>query len=189
MHLKRTVDPVTEPITWAECMTHLRLDDEADKAYVEALIVAAREYAEQATGRALITQTWQLKIDDFPRIITVPNPPLQSATITYVDANGDTQTLATSVYTVNTTAEPGRIYEAYNQTWPSVRDQEDAVTVTYVAGYTSASAVPQTIKAAMLQYIDYLFGLGRSAVAEKPLSSAPMSVDALLGMNNHGWQF
>ena len=189
MHLKRTVDPVAEPITWAECMAHLRLDDETEKNYIESLIVAAREYAEQATGRALMTQTWELKLDRFPPVIVVPFPPLQSATISYVDTNGTTQTLGTGVYTVNTSAEPGRIYEAYNQTWPSVRDQEDAVTVTYVAGYTSASAVPQTIKQAMMILVTHWFAVREPIITGTIVADTPMSVQSLLGMNNHGWQF
>lgn len=197
MHLKRTADPTSEPITWAECKVHLKLDDDTEQAYVETLIAAAREYVEAQLGRALYTQTWTLKLDGFrddgqvvkDGIITIPNPPLASvSSITYVDTNGTTQTLSASSYTVNTQADPGRIYEAYSYVWPDTRDTEDCVTITYVAGWSTVATIPKTIKQAMLMLVLHWFGV-RQPVTEKPLSAVPMAVESLLAMNSHGWHF
>ncbi len=90
--------------------------------------------------------------------IIVPRPPLITLTpdatyttlgISYVDGNGATQTLSSALYQVDARSEPGRIVPAYGQSWPSTREQLNAVTITYRAGYTDADAVPKRIKQAI----------------------------------------
>lgn len=197
MNLNCTTAPTSEPVTWAELQAHARIVGNDDQTYGESLITAARQYAEQYTGLALMPQTWTLKLDNFwsdghvmrGAVITAPRPPLVSVTsITYVDTNGTTQTLSASAYTVNTAAFPGRIYEAYGYTWPSVRDVEDAVTVVYVAGYANAAAVPKSIKQAILILANHWYA-NREPVANVSMNAVPMSVESLLGMHNHGYQF
>lgn len=128
---------------------------------ISALISAARAAAEQELHRYLITQTLDAYFDSFPcvgRMVIgsrypeqIPNefrlPPLQSVTsITYVDTAGATQTLAADQYTVDTKSQPARITPAYGVSWPATREQANAVTVRFVAGYGAASAVPDIIK-------------------------------------------
>lgn len=116
-------------------------------------------------GRALVTQTWRLDLNGFPSggryvpgmghvdcgAIVLPLPPLQSvSSITFVDTNGDTQTLATSVYqVVNRQRQPSMIVEAYGQSWPSTRDIYHSVSVTFIAGYGAAADVPSDIARAI----------------------------------------
>jgi len=142
--------PATEPITTAEAKLHLRVDHSIDDALIDSMTAAAREWAEAATGRKCVTQTWLLKLDAFPSEIRPPFPPLSSVTsIGYIDTAGVTQTLSASSYSVDTDSEPGRIVPAYGESWPSTRGMSNAVTVTYVCGYGAASAVPDSIKAAI----------------------------------------
>lgn len=116
-----------------------------------ALIEAARQKVEDLTGRALVTQTWDLFMDGWPYEILVPYPPLQSVTtLKYTDENGDQQTWASSNYTVDTGKEPGRIVRAYNVVWPTVRDVINNVEVRFVAGYGDPGDVPQLLKQAIL---------------------------------------
>lgn len=142
-----------------------------------ALIKAARVAAEGYTRRALVTQTWDLKLDCFPHwTIYVPKPTLQSVTsITYVDSNGVTQTLDPSLYLVDTNSTPARITPVFGGIWPVTRWQNNAVTVRFVAGYGLAAAVPDGIKAWMIIRIKHLFDnpdavvMGsRNQVAEMP---------------------
>lgn len=51
--------PDIEPVTVEEAKVQARVEHDADDALIEQLIAAARDAAEQRTGRALITQTWQ----------------------------------------------------------------------------------------------------------------------------------
>lgn len=120
------------------------------------LIKSARQSAETLLGRYLITQTVDLYLDDFPGW-EIRLPPLQSVSaITYVDQNGDTQTVAASDYLVDAVSVPARITPAYGKTWPAPRQQNNAAKVRFVAGYGAASAVPDCVKNWMLMRIKQL---------------------------------
>lgn len=153
--LKQTVAPTAEPVTLAEAKSRLRLidftDDDAD---IEAMIKSAREYCETYTDRQFMTATWQLQLSEFPSVILVPKPPMQSVTtFAYLDTAGTSQTVTASLYTTDTSDEPATIREAYSQNWPTARDVFNAVTLTYVAGWASAALVPYAIKQAILAMV------------------------------------
>jgi hypothetical protein len=57
--------PEREPLTVIETRDSLRLDDDVDESLVMSYIIAAREWAENYTGRALITRTMQQWMDGF----------------------------------------------------------------------------------------------------------------------------
>jgi uncharacterized phiE125 gp8 family phage protein len=77
--------------------------------------------------------------------------------ITYVDGNGDTQTLDSSIYTVDGDSEPGRVYPAYGECWPAPRCIPKAVKVQYVAGYgDAADDVPARIRLAIMLLVGSL---------------------------------
>jgi len=159
MGLKQTSAPSVEPVTTAEAKSHLRVDISDDDTLIAELIKAARQLAEAFTRRQFITATYELKTNELAEIIALPRPPLQSVTsIKYVDTSGDTQTASSSLYGVDTHAEPGRIILAHGQTWPTVRDEENAVTITYKAGYGDAgSDVPEALKAAIKLIVGDLY--------------------------------
>lgn len=60
--LERVTDPEVEPILLAEMKRHLRVYDDitSEDDDIDSLIVAAREWVEDYTGRALIDQQWRL---------------------------------------------------------------------------------------------------------------------------------
>lgn len=148
MGLKLLLAPSVEPLTLAEAKAHCRVDVADDDALITSLIVAARQVAEHLTARALVTQQWRLTLDAFPdAAIDLPLPPLASVeSVKYRDAAGVLQTLDAAAYTVHTSALVGQVAPAYGQTWPSARDQREAVVIDFTAGYGNAAAVPQAIK-------------------------------------------
>lgn len=170
MGLSLVTAPTVEPVTLAEARLHLKSDDSAttDDTLITALITAARELAENETRRALITQTWKLTLDEFPAegLIYVPRPNLISVTsITYIDDDGVSQTLASDQYTVVTDTLPGEIHVAYDVDWPTTRAVPAAVTVNFTCGYgATAAAVPGPIKAAMLLDIGDMYVNRESAI-------------------------
>lgn len=159
MSLEITSEPAVEPIELDEAKQQLRLDGDEEDEYVNSLIVTARKYVEQVTWRQLITATFRWKFDRLCGVWYVPRAPLQSvSSIQYVDANGTTQTLSGSLYTVDAASDPGRILPAYNQTWPGTRGHINDATIVYVAGYgDDAADVPQPVRHAMLLLIDHLY--------------------------------
>lgn len=62
------VEPTREPLTVIEVRDALRLDDDVDETLVMSYIIAAREWAENYTGRALITRTVHQFIDAYARL-------------------------------------------------------------------------------------------------------------------------
>ena len=145
MNLSRTVEPTTEPVTLAETKAHLGVTIPDDDARIQALIKAAREWVESTTGQALISQTWVVKLGAFPAgdILKLPKPPIQSITsVAYLDSDGDSQTFTD--YTLDSIGE--RIFLNYGEDWPTTQGIENAITITYIAGY---SDVPESIKQAI----------------------------------------
>lgn len=197
MSLSLVTAPAEEPLSIDEAKAQCRVTTDDEWSLLEGLIVAAREYAEAFTHRALISQVWDLQLDAFPETIWVPRPPLQvitavpplvagSPVISYLDTAGVTQTLATNLYVVDAPAgphaRPGRIVPAYQQSWPTTRDQVNAVTVRFTAGYGAAEDVPYGIKAAMKLLIAHWW-INREAVTPGGQSPLPLGVDSFL------WQF
>jgi uncharacterized phiE125 gp8 family phage protein len=185
MMLSLVTSPPVEPISLAEAKAHLRVEHDSEDVLIDIIIGAARGAAEEYTQRALVTQTWDLKLDGFDDVIEVPRPPLQAITsVKYVDQNGTLQTLSAATdYQVDLPdgpyAQPGRIMPAYQMTWPIARKVFNAIEVRFVAGYGFAADVPKQIKQAMLLIIGHLYEnremvatLERGGqVVEVPLSS------------------
>lgn len=151
MGLKLKTAPNAEPIDITAAKLHCKVDGTDDDTLITALIASARQQAEHRTGRALVTQEWELSLDSFPNdSLEIPLPPLRSvSSITYLDTAGTRQTLANTEYQVITDELVGRVVPAYSKSWPSCRVHPGSVVVTFSAGYGAASDVPESIKSWM----------------------------------------
>lgn len=160
MALKIITPPAEEPVTLAEAKLHCKIDGSDDDALITGLIVAAREQAENRTGRALVTQTLELALDVFPGAeIELPRIPAQSiVSVKYLDSNAVLQTIDASHYALdNYGSQQNWAMPARDYSWPDTADSANAVKVQYVAGYGAAAAVPASIKAWMLIAIATLY--------------------------------
>lgn len=180
-----TTAPSIEPVTLTEAKEHLGFDSDAANSTISGMIVAARRKVEELEWRSLITQTITLELDGFPSAsgaVYLPRPPLQSITsIQYVDADGETQTLAAADYDVDTTSEPGRVKPSYGNTWPVTREQMNAVTIVYVAGYGDDRAdVPADTRAAIKLLMAHLWTNREATISGSIITTVPMGVDFLL---------
>jgi uncharacterized phiE125 gp8 family phage protein len=167
---------------------HAKIDYDDEDVLLTRWIRAARNYIEQRTGRALVTSTWDLWLDCFPRgcEIRLPKGKLQSvAYVKYYDTDGTEYTLDPSAYHVATKREPGAVVLAYGQIWPSATLRTaEAVVVRFTCGFGSASDVPDEVKQAMCLLIshfdalrsDVVLGTGSSAETRR----IEMGVEALL---------
>lgn len=97
------------------------------------------------------------------------------AAFTYVDPNGATQALSSSVYSVDTITEPGRVHLAYGQAWPLTREQWNAVVIRYTLGW-SVPNVPAPIKHALLLQVSAMYE-NRDPTPVEGMTT----IDALLG--------
>lgn len=166
----KLITPATDlAVSLVEAKAHLRVDVSDDDTLITAYITAATELAEQATGRAIMPQTWLLSLDAFPESLQLTSTPVASVTnVKYIDTAGTLQTLSSSLYTVSTEDDfaPAQINPVYGTSWPSPRDQVNAVTCTFVAGWPAAANVPDSIKAWIKLMVGAMFE-NRAAASEK----------------------
>lgn len=135
------------PIPLSLLKAHCRVDFDDDDAILSLYLSAATSWFEGATRRLLSQQTRNLRLDEF-RAIALPFPPFASLTsITYVDSDGATQTLSSTLYVVDTNY-PIAVVRFVGEL-PSLHETTaDRITITYVAGWTSP---PADVVAAVLQ--------------------------------------
>lgn len=175
---KVTTEPTAEPLSLQEVKEYLRVDDATDERVVQPLIIAARQFAEEHMNRALMQQTITLSLDAvvdqdeplhegmrtapdlnyYKNYLVLPKSPVQSVTsVKTYDDNDTATTMATTKYYVDTVREPARVVLRTGETFPTALRVANAIEVVYVAGYTSAYAVPEPIRLGMLQHIAYMY--------------------------------
>jgi uncharacterized phiE125 gp8 family phage protein len=133
-------------------------------------------------GRKLVTQTWELVIDEFPdEEIKIPYPPLQSiVSIKYDDAAGAEQTLATSGYVVDNVSEPGWVVPSTSG-WPTTFEGINAVRIQFIAGYGATSDsppsfvanIPQSIKNGILLHLGLMYANRENLIVGTIASALP----------------
>ena len=168
---------------------HLRVTHTDEDTLIAGRIKAARRWCERYCRRGFMTQTLRLRLDEFPDdddgLIRLPFGTTASvSSITYVDFEGATQTLAADRYQTDLDTVPARIAPAYGYIWPATRCQMAAVTVTYVVG---AATADDDVKAAILLVMADLYEnreasiIGASYVANPAVLSllAPHRCDLL----------
>lgn len=160
MNLVIATAPVLEPLTLPELLLHLRLDVDTvdehleDTLYTE-LIKAARVQVEEITRRALLTQTWDAYLDDWPdeNYIVLPFGNLQTVTsVKYKDTTGtETTMVVTTEYLTELNGEQcGRIVLPYGKSWPGTTlYPSHPITIRFTAGWTAAASIPGSIRTAV----------------------------------------
>ena len=119
------------------------VNDSVEDGHIERLIIEATEAAQEETQRALMPQEWQMVLSGFPSgDIVLERPPLISVTsFAYTDADGVSQTLAVSPLAFQIVPsgkyQKARLRPLSGESWPGTIDTEDAVTITYQAGYSN----------------------------------------------------
>jgi uncharacterized phiE125 gp8 family phage protein len=152
MKTKIATKPAVPAVTLASIKAHLRIDaDDTDHdTRLTPYLESAVEIAENETGRALISQTWDLIFDSWAELGTTlfPLGNLQSVTsLKYFNSDGDEQTIETADYDVaGIDTDDGHII--YSES-PALRDF-DPITVQIVCGFGNADTdVPPSVQSAI----------------------------------------
>lgn len=180
--------PAIEPIAVDEAKLHLRVDAFDEDYLINSVITVARQYVEQVTGRALITQTWDEYLQGWPcgDEILLHRGPVQSvASVNIKDTAGTETAVATTVYIADVNRDPARVALAYSQSWPNTTlYPASPIRIRYMAGYgATAASVPTPIKQALLLLIGHWFQFREAVLGGKTKLLAmnlPMGVGALL---------
>jgi len=209
--LKLLAPPSVEPVTVEIAKSHLRLEPAFtdDDALLGVYIMAARQYVEGHTHRAIYSQQWLMTLDYFPWYnfsgtaptgsrsdavlasfwrgleIKLPKPTCVSVDlITYTDTDGNVVTVPPSAYCVDVVSEPARIVPIAGSFWPTAPQYlPGSVQITFTAGTygdgVDVNNCPSTIRLAMLLLIAHWYE-HREVVSEQALKQVPLAVDSLL---------
>ncbi len=184
MNWLQTVAPIATPVSRDEAKAYARIYTDGEDSIVDGLIAAAVGYVEKECYRAIMPQTWELYLDEWPEdnIVFLPRPLIQEVnTIKYYDTDGVLQTLDSDLYQVDIKTEPGRVKPAYDEVWPSVRSgMLSVITINYTSGWADATTVPADIKTAILLLISHWFENREAVVVGTITSTLKMAVDALI---------
>lgn len=186
--------PAVEPVTLSEAKAHCRVDTSDDDTYISTLITAARQWVEQYLDRSLVHQQYVMRLDSFPYEIELPRPPMATAgtttavAVTYTLGDESTATLSATQYRVDRNSTPGVVRQLRSGTWPGNLDDQNAVTVTWWAGYgASGTSVPAAIRHAILMLVGHWYDGSRSAVLSGTISKeVEFGVKSLLDSQRWG---
>lgn len=162
------------PVTLAQAKAHCRVDNGAEDAVIEGLIAAACSHVESYTGRALVSQTWEMTADDWADDFALKGPVQSITSVKYYDADGVEQTLSNTLYLLDDTTD--RIVFVEDFTEPQLRGEVNDITIRFVAGYTS---LPKEMELAALLLIGLWYD-NRAAASDRAMMALPHAVDALL---------
>ena len=142
MKPKIVTPAVGEPLDLADVKSHIKFDTSDEDTDIAAYLTAARERAEDIAGISILLTEYELTLDAFADEIELHNAPvIDIVSVNYVDSDGNTQTLASTVYTLNNNASPAMMILDYNQEYPETRDVHNAVTIRYRAGFAAQLSV------------------------------------------------
>lgn len=172
MLLAPDVTPPAVSLDVAKAQVRADVADTSEDSLIQSYIVAATAAAEHLLGRALVTHTWTLRLDEFPAgAIELARPPVRSvSSIQYLDADGVQQTLDPSQYAL--VADP--LAPIVTGTWPVGTE----VVVSFEAGYGTVDQVPESIRAWILLHVGALYA-NREVVVGVPVVTLPFA-DGLL---------
>lgn len=185
--------PSAEPVTLAEIKTRLGVDYDDHDAFLTAAIKAARMWVEKRCGRALISQTWEYRTEEFEDRMELPlRPVIELTSVKYVDEDGDEQTLDAEDYIFIDAGPDNAAILMPTDEWPEdAYERPDAIRIRFVAGYPPsdespadyAANVPEDLKEAIRQYVGQVYELRESAVlapTRQEIVEVPNSLSALL---------
>ncbi|HMN72456.1 MAG TPA: head-tail connector protein [Rhodoblastus sp.] len=195
--------PAAEPVTLAEAKAWLRVDADDEDSAIASLVSAGRVLVEQATRRALVSQSWRVVLDAWPNAgadggwtllstrpaampaeVALPLAPVQSvAAIRVYDSLGQPQTLPTASWRLVGAPERARIVFAGAPPQPGATTA--GVEIDLVAGYGDPPDTPAPLRHAILALVSYWFD-NRGDVASTDTNNLPPRAAALVAPFRRG---
>lgn len=187
---ERVSAPASLPVSLAEAKEQLRVDTSADDDFIQRLVEAATEQldGDGELGRAMINQSWAEWSGPSPEAVKLTMGPFQSLTsVEYYDTDGALQTATLSNFETRKDGDFVTCRPKTGFAWPATQDRDDAIKITYVAGFGATSAdVPQPLRHAVLMLVTH-FEQNRSAIADRAMFEMPMAVERLVGRYRVDW--
>jgi uncharacterized phiE125 gp8 family phage protein len=184
-------------VTLGEAKAHCRVDSTADDALIQNLIRASREWVENYLDRTLVLTQWTMRLDRLPSSgiapVELPRPPMATSgtatavSVTFTAEVGTTSSWSTAEYRVDRYSTPGTVLPVYGTSYPPHRQDDNAVSVTWWAGYgPSGQDVPAAIRHAMLMLIAFWYDNRSSVLVGSISKELEFAVSSLLDSQRWG---
>jgi uncharacterized phiE125 gp8 family phage protein len=175
----------SDPVALADAKRRVRRVEDDDDGEIGLIVAAVTSHLDGATGilgRALITQDWSDVWCGFPaseRVRVALAPVQEIVSISYFDADNQVQTLEAGRYSLHADATGFYIRADSEAGWPDTFDRDDAMSITYRAGYGDTDqAVPATLRLAILDLVAHRYNNREAVVVGTIASNLPRSVAA-----------
>lgn len=183
-HTYISTDGATPTLTLSTVKNYLRVTHSSDDTLIAELVKSAILHIEHVTGLSIFARTFKMVMAYFPdeRFIKLPRFPVTAvSSIAYNDTAGDPQTFSSSDYATDLNLKPALIKLNKSAYWPATDETVGNVIITFTAGYASESAIPLSLRQAILLltsfYYDQRMPVVTSGAKPQPL---PFAVEALL---------
>lgn len=173
MRIERTTDPVNPAILTTTVEEALNIPSGTNAVLVADYIDSATNDLETDTDRALITQTWTIKLDKFPTCYyengtkhydyrTIFLPKGVNATITsfaYLNSSDvSTPLVLDTDYTITATGTDARIEPINGWATDVLEDENDVITIVYTVGIGADTAdMPGWVRTALILKVKGLY--------------------------------
>lgn len=154
-------DATFSSVNLNDVKSFLRVDEVSSEedALLLSLIRVAQTLIEQHTNLILASQTFKLYLPEFPVYpLKFPVSKVSSiSSITYYDENNVSQTLSSGIYELDNKRKINTLVLVDGESWPDTYKRANAITITYVAGHATATAIPDTLKHAIKVIVGNLY--------------------------------
>lgn len=183
MGLVQLSGPGVEPLTLDEAKSHMRVDGGTEDTLVQSLILTSRLHIEAALGLALVTQSWRLTLDAWPKggVVKLPIAPVQTVSeIRVYGADGEQTVVDSAIYALDTSGRPARVAQQ-GGVWTAPGRRLAGIEIDFVAGFgATASDVPEPIRQALLLLVAHWYEHRDPIEIGTPATAVPHAVSRLL---------
>jgi uncharacterized phiE125 gp8 family phage protein len=184
----RTAAPTVLAVTLEDAKMALRIDGSDMDVLVTMWTKGVIANLEHEVGQCMMEQTWEVRLPAFPGVpcwavgqpsprnlsaeISLPHPVMEVTSVSYIDIDGATQTLAPEAYRINRTRYTSTLSPARGGSWPATAEDDAAVVVVAQCGYGDApEATPEEVQlyilAKLAEQFDPATRLERDTVQSK----------------------
>ena len=169
-----------DTIDLSAAKAHLRVDGSEHDVRVAAILAAATAYIGEACGRCLTRSTWQLALASISGDLRLPMPPVGAVTAIAIYAPDGTDTALDVADYYLFSGDDIATIRPKSGVWPATASREDAIRITFTAGYTAPP--PELVHAVMLTLErDY------DGITGAEADSYNRTIEALISSRRLGW--
>jgi uncharacterized phiE125 gp8 family phage protein len=191
---ERMSGPVEALLSLQDVKKNLGVKHSDDDEMLQRLIGTVTEFLDGpfgCLGQSLVTQVWRCAWSRPPcgnyklRLPCGPVQQIESAS--YHDYDGNQHEIDISKLWLLRRSSEVRVFPGTGFSWPSMSDHPEALSITFTAGYGSASDVLSDIKHAAHLLVGNWYDHREPVVVGTIASELPWSVETLIDKHRVGW--